>query len=358
MRIAVDAQSTEGRRTGIGQAAEVLLTAMAKAAPDIEWLLLKKGGSGDLNTPQRILWESCQIPSRAKRLKADLIYSPGFAPPMRASVPRIVTVHDLIGMTYRGNQGSISSFYWSKWLPAAVKRAHHLAASSEATRKDIERLLGIPSDRISVVPCAAHPRYRVLDDAAAVNTIVKKYGLDRPYLISVCTSEPRKNLDRLVRAYGRLSRTTREKACLAVIGKQGPAGDSVRAAVDVAGLRNDVRFLGYVPDEDLVSLYNGSIGYACVSLAEGFGLPALEAMRCGKSGVASNTSSLPEVVGDTAVSVDPQDEAAIGSALERWITDGSLRAQLSARARERSLLFSPERSAQSMINIFREQVKK
>lgn len=354
VKFAVDFQSASGRPTGIGMFAANLLASIAAADPSIE-LVRYSSGKSDLRVPERIWWESVEIPRRLLRDRPALLYSPGFAPPFFSSVPRVVTVHDLIGMVYAGNQGGWGRVYWSKWLPAALKRAERIVASSESTRRDIRRFLGIPEERVEVVPLAANPCFRKNDDRSTIDPVLERYGLrSRPYFLTVGSLEPRKNLPRLIEAYGLLQRAGRDTFDLVLAGKPAGGDRELDRLIRDSRLGGRVRRLGYVDDADLAALYNASLGYACVSLYEGFGLPPLEAMSCGKSGVCSDRSSLPEVTGDTALAVDPENVGQIADALSAYAADPGLRTRLERAAHERAGTFSSARMAGKMIEIFRE----
>lgn len=357
MRIAVDYQSVFGSPTGIGVFARGLIEEARRSYPGIEWLLYAPKARHDLNTPERIIWESASIPVQSFLDKADLVYSPGFAPAILPVKRAVVTVHDIIGVFFQGNQAAVSSFYWRHWLPAALKRSTKLVASSASTQRDLERRLGIPGEHIPIVPLFAHARFQKLSNNSTIKQVLEYYSLDRPFFICTGTLEPRKNLIRLLEAYEIVKRRGRPEFGVAIVGKGAAGEGTVRRYVMEKGLSSDIRLLGYVPDDDLVALYNGSLGFVNVSLYEGFGLPALEAMCCGKSGVCSDRTSLPEVVGDSALSVDPMNVNEIALAMDTFFSDTQLRDELSKKAHARSSLFSSDKTVNSMVRIFKEVVR-
>jgi len=355
MRIAVDAQSVEGQKTGIGVFAGNLMEAMAQEAPDIQWLRYTRASGKDLNPLERVFWESVSIPLKVLRDKPDWVYSPGFAPAFFSPVPQLVTVHDLIGKIYPGNQPAAARAYWSWWLPNALKKARKLVASSESTRSDLERFLGISPRKVKVVPLSAHASFRKLENSKEAREVLLKYNIRSPFLISVGTIEPRKNHLGLLEAYQKIREKAGALFKLVIVGKPGGAERDVEGFIEEKDLGEHVKILGYVPGEDLTALYNAALGYAFVSFYEGFGLPALEAMSCGKSGVASKRSSIPEVVGDTAILVDPENTGEIAEAMLTFVSDNSLRQTLSDRAYARSKDFSTRKTARSMIGIFKNE---
>ncbi len=359
MKIAVDYQSAAGRKTGIGVAAANLMDAMRRQASDIEWLLYQHPKQ-HLSAPGRILWESFEIPARLRKDRPDLLYSPGFAPPMWSPVPAVVTVHDLIGMAFPSNQTPVSGFYWSKWLPQAVRGARRVVASSEWTKRDIERFLKISAEKIRVVPLGVDASFRKLEDRSPIPAVLKEHGISKPFFISVSTLEPRKNHLRLLKAYEIMKHRKYRGDCpfmLVIIGKPGGAEKALHEFVQEKDLASDVLFLGYVRQEELVCLYNAALGYIMVSLYEGFGLPVLEAMSCGLSGICSDRTSLPEVAGKTGILVDPEDLGQMEQGMVNLFEDIAQRETLSRAAHIRSQRFSTAETAREMIEIFRHETK-
>jgi len=279
LKISVDYQSTEGKRTGIGVTARESIDAMAKALPDWKWLFYKTGSTSDLNTWRRILWESFSIPKRLFKDRPNLIYSPGFAPALWSWVPQVVMVHDLIGMIYPQHLRAPARFYWSVWLPLCVRRAKKVMAISQCTKHDLMRLLHMPEERIHVVPWAANDHYGPAEPNTRDRLVLKKFGLEHSYFISVGTLESRKNIRRLIRAFHYYQHQHKGLAQLALVGKGGDQEQVIRQLVIDLNLEHQVKLLGYVKDEELNQLYGAALGYVCVSLYEGFGLPVLEAMN-------------------------------------------------------------------------------
>lgn len=351
MHIAVDYQSAQGKRTGIGVSASSVCEAASGIQPDWSFTYYTISSQKDLNTPGRILWESVRIPWRAFKSKPDIVYSPGFAPAFFSPVKQVVTVHDLIGMIYPKNLPLAARFYWSYWLPLCVKRASVCVASSESTKNDMVRLLKINPDKIRVVPLDANPIYRLPPKDAS--GVAKRYALTKPFLVTVGTLEPRKNISKLIDAVRQINQGNGSfDFQIAVCGKGGGEQDSVRNQIQDYGLGDQVKLLGYVSDEDIRDLYHASAGYCIVSMYEGFGLPVLEAMCCGRAGVCSQKSSLPEVASEAAVYVDPMDVASIADGIRRYLTDDSLRTSLNEKALVIASRFSWDKTARQMIDVF------
>lgn len=356
MRIAVDYESVSERPTGIGIFTKNLVETMRLDHPDLE-LLLYQPKHKNLNPLRRILWESSEVPARARHDKADLIYSPGFACAVCCSIPRVVTAHDLIGKIFPDNQGPVSRFYWSLWLPNAISRAERILAISEATRADIRKYLHVSESRLYLAPHAGREDFEPVRDLGLVRQKIEKYGIRGPYLLSVGSLEPRKNHLRLLHAFN-LIKNRYPEISLVIAGKDAGSEKEVRSVIAVLGLTDRVHILGYVAEEDLIYLYNGARAYVMISLYEGFGYPVLEAMRCGVACIVSNVSSLPEVVANAALQVSPYNIEEMAKVMEKIITQPELAADLSKKGLERSKYFSMKKTAAFVAETFREMISK
>jgi glycosyltransferase involved in cell wall biosynthesis len=228
-----------------------------------------------------------------------------------------------------------------------------VVAISESTKRDVCSVLRIRPERVFVAPLAAEPGifYECNDQEKRVAVRRRCKIPDGPYLLSLCTLEPRKNLASLVRAFCRMARQHPElKLSLVLVGAAGWHSESLdRALAGAAGLRDRIILPGYVPDADLASLYSGAHAFAYLSEYEGFGLPPLEAMQCGVPVIASGTTSLPEVVGDAGVLVNPQDETAVAEALCRLCRDEAWRQDLGARGKVRASMFTWQRCVDNVM---------
>jgi len=229
-----------------------------------------------------------------------------------------------------------------------------IIATSEATKRDIISHLGIPAHRVHVVYGGVDRAFRPIEHRAALAQTLAPLGLTPGgYILHVGTIEPRKNLVRLVAAYHQTRKAASSPAPkLVLAGDTGWQFKDVFGLVEALELKGEVIFLGKVPTDILPALYNGAVIFAYPSLYEGFGLPLLEAMACGAPVVASNTSSLPEVVGDAGVLIDPADTQALADALASLLNDAERRAGLSARGLTRARLFSWKRVAGEVLRIY------
>lgn len=349
MRIVIDTQATVGKKSGIGHYTDGLIRHLDQTRHT--YFFLKPKRERDLNTIERICWETMRLPFEARRVRADLIHTVGFSAPLIRSCKVVSTVHDLIGLIYSDHLSPWSKFYWKRWLPHSFSKADHLIASSENTKRDILKFLHYPEHRISVIPLAADERFKALDKKKTSGCL-SKYFRFNDFILSVGTLEPRKNLKNLIFAYSMLSKDLRKSYPLVVVGKQGWGEDDLGRLIEGTGLKEDIHFTGYISDEELVNFYNAAALFVYPSLYEGFGLPILEAMSCGTPVISSNLSSIPEVTGDAAFLIDPLKPKEIADAMKSLLLNRSLRESMGSRGLERSKLFSWERVAKLTTEVY------
>ena len=264
-------------------------------------------------------------------------------------IPDLTPLHDHCWHTDVNRRRWLDHFDW------VHKHADVVITFSEHTRSDVSQRLGIPADKIHAIPLAAAEHFRPLDDCQVASRL-QPFGL-RPgeYILSVGTLEPRKNHLRLLRAYHRLiARGLAAEQELVLAGPKGWDYEDIFHEIDRLGLRSRVRYLGQVAHLEL--LMNGATVLAYPSLYEGFGLPPLEAMACGTPVIASNSTSLPEVVGDAGLLVNPEDEQALAEALAQVVSDPALRLRMSAAGLRRSQLFSWDLTTESTLQVIESAV--
>ena len=351
MNIALDLQSTLGHQTGIGRGAANLLAALKRVAPQHAYVELTWGRNIVMRLDRRLRWQQWEVPRRAKLTKTDLLHVPGFDAPLWQPCPVILTVHDLIGMLFPANLPPVSRFYWSKWLPFTVRFATHILADSAHTAGDIMRLLKIPPERITVVPFGVDPQYRLLKESQPAQFIRQKYQLSEQFILFVSTLEPRKGLDTLVEAFARL-RHTYPKLKLVLAGQPGWYTERLFAQTNLESVHQDIIFTGYMPDDELVAIYNAATLLAFPSRYEGFGLTVLEAMACGTPVVCSNSASLPEVAGDAAIMVPPDQPDLLAEAIRRVLDDESLRQEMRHKGLAQAAHFTWEQTAQKTLAVY------
>jgi glycosyltransferase involved in cell wall biosynthesis len=365
MRIGIDARLVYYSRAGIGQYILRLVEALARSDASGEQFVLLQSrkdptkldqhpgfSRASLWTPSHHRLEQVTLRVEIGRLHLDLLHSPDFIPPFRRNCKSVITVHDLAFLLYPHFLTNEAARYYGQ-IDQAVRHTDHIIAVSESTRRDTINLLGVPENKITVIYEAANPIYREVDKQTARQHVKEAYGLDQPYILFVSTVEPRKNLPGLLQAYRKLRDDYRCDEKLVLAGGRGWLSEEVYAAIDQLNLSDHVRILGRVPSEDLVYLYNAAQMLVHPSFYEGFGLPPLEAMRCGTPVIVSNVSALPEVVGDAAILIDPHDIDGLTVAMWRVLTDEDTRATLTEKGRKRAQMFSLERAAQQTLEVYR-----
>lgn len=299
--------------------------------------------------PVRILWEQAVQPWAARRAGLDLLHCPAFVGPLSAATPFVVTVHDLSFLLFPEGFRGWNRHYLRTLTGLSVRRARRVIAVSESTRQDLVRLYGLDPGRVDVVYNGVDAAFRPLpqEEVAAFRS---GKGLPERFVLFVGTLEPRKNIVRLVEAYARLSAP---RIPLMLVGGRGWFYEEILVRVEELDLADEVCFVGYVPAEDLPYWYNAAEVLAYPSLYEGFGLPALEAMACGTPVVTSSTSSLPEVVGQAGMLVEPTDVDALAAALQQVLDDAWLRDRMGAAGKAQAARFTWQKTARGTVAGYR-----
>jgi glycosyltransferase involved in cell wall biosynthesis len=268
--------------------------------------------------------------------------------------PSIVTIHDLALLRFPHQVSKRRYLYLSRKLRSSAKRARRIIAVSESTKNDIVELLDVDPARITVTPLGVDERFHRLDESS-INAFRKQVGMERPFVLFVGTLEPRKNLPALLSAFESIADDVPHD--LVLIGPEGWLTDEIHEMANFLQRSGRLQLRGFVPDGQLPAWYSACDLFAFPSLYEGFGLPALEAMACGAPVVTSGTSSLPELVGDGAVMIDPTSAEAIAGGLRRVLTTPALSADLSHRGQERAKSFTWRCTAELTVEAYREAVR-
>lgn len=376
MRVGVDARGlcNINRTRGIGRYTARLVEAMVAAAGgSVDFVLFGHGGKPGpgLLAPavlEKVEWRDmpnveglsyagllANHVSMARAVEGagvDLFHAIDHNMTPFLRVPSMVTVHDLILLVLRGPYLGPTAWSWMLAHRLAARRARLVLAVSESTRRDVERIWGIPRERIAVVHEGVTPAYRPPRSSEEVGSVLARYGIGAPYFLYLGGFDPRKNLRNMLAGFKRFLLGAgggyRMVMCGDARGFEGYLDDTV----EELGLAGSVVFTGFVPEEDLPPLYGGAAAFVCVSLYEGFGLPLLEAMACGTPVLASSTSSIPEVVGDTGLLVDPLEPAEIGAGLARLAGEAGLAEDLAARGIERAAGFTWEKAAGAVLELY------
>jgi glycosyltransferase involved in cell wall biosynthesis len=265
---------------------------------------------------------------------------------------RVVTVHDLTCLYFPQFHPWSRRTLFRLGIRRAARLADAIIVPSHATKRDLAAMFRPAEAKIRVVPEAPAERFAPLDSRESL-PVISRYGLPyRDYLLFAGNIEPRKNLLALIDAYNRLRRTTRVAPCLAIAGGEGWYNQAIHHAAAASPFAADIRFLGYVPDGDLPAVMSGALAFVYPSLYEGFGLPPLEAMACGTPVITSARSSLPEVVGDAALLVDPGDTAGLADAMARIVGEEPLREDLRERGLKQAQRFSWDETARLTVQVY------
>jgi glycosyltransferase involved in cell wall biosynthesis len=294
------------------------------------------------------------LSAELRRYPVDVLHVQFTAPPF-SPCPVVVSIHDL------SFEHLPQTFKWRsrKQLRMTVRRSARAAAQvialSEFTRSDIIASYHVRPENVSVIPLAAPAHFRPVHDKEELQRVRQTYGIEGDYILSVGAIQPRKNLSRLVEAYSRLRRARPEVKLpqLVLVGKCAWLFTETLRTIKELEVSGSVILTGYAPEADLPALYSGALCFVYPSYFEGFGLPPLEAMKCGTPVIVGDKTSLPEVVGDAGVLVDPFDVDSMAAAIQRMISDSNLRAQLRVKGLERANLFDWQETARQTLSVYK-----
>lgn len=364
MRIGIDARLMRHQPAGISRYTWHLLQALAALNHTDEFVVFQHRKHRTpliqqsnfrrctLYTPVHQRMEQFLLPIELLRHSLDLLHSTDFIPPLYSSVPAVITVHDLAFLHWPHFITKDSAAYYGQ-IDRAVRHARHIIVPSENTKQDLIGQLGTPANKVSVIHEAADPNFQPLPIEPTRQAMLKKYQLPASYILFVSTIEPRKNITGLLHAFDYLrTKLNAHETGLVLAGSQGWLYEETLESVRKLHLEGSTYFLGRVPDEDLRQLYVGARCHVHPAHYEGFGLPPLEAMACGTPTIVSNSSSLPEVVGDAALLVDPKNPEEIAVAMHRLLIDDALHAELRAKGLQRAQCFSWESAARSTLEVY------
>lgn len=361
MKIGIDARLTYYRTGGISTYTRELIQALETLDTANRYVVLHSRKDG-ASISQRFARANVWTPAhhRLERLalsvellshRLDVLHSPDFIPPFRGAHRHVITVHDLTFLHYPQYLTADSRRYYNAQIFAACRHADHILTVSEATKHDLIERLNVASSKITVQPHGVASAYRPLK-AAEVDPVRAALSLPDRYFLHVGTWEPRKNILGLLKGYRQLLDRFPDAPPVVLVGRPGWLFESIRAEIDILGINERIYWRSSVNDAQLPAVYNAALALVAPSFYEGFGMPALEAMACGTLPIVSNRSSLPEVVGDIGLLVDPDDPASIAGALEKVLTNDHWRIAHQAAGVARAQQFTWERSAQIALHTY------
>jgi glycosyltransferase involved in cell wall biosynthesis len=365
VRIAIDARKLHDY--GIGTYVRNLVREFARQDSPEHYVLICRPDDVDFvqslgprfeplvnQSPSYSAREQLSVPLDLRRARVQLFHAPHYVVSPLTTGPVVVTIHDCIHLRfpqYLPNRAA--SMYARTFMALGARRASRIITVSQASKDDIQHYLHAPADKIDVIHNGLDSRFLEPPDEAEVARVRDRFILNAPFVLYAGNIKPHKNVDRLIEAFAIMRRNGDEDVKLLIIGDELSKYPGLRRLVHRHHLHQQVRFLGFVPANTLAALYRLAKVFVFPSLSEGFGFPPLEAMASGTAVITSNVSSLPEVVGDAAVLIDPLDPVALAAAMTRVLGDDDLRAELVRRGHLRVRAFSWARAADATRAVYR-----
>ncbi len=366
MHIGIDSRLPYYERGGISQYTIQLILALSTVDRSNQYTVFQSRKDiksctppGATNFKPVRLWTPCHhsveryalgIEIMPRRL--DLFHSPDFIPPALGSKKRLITIHDLNFLWFPEFISADSHRYYSGQIHWAVHAADQISADSNHTRQDLIERLNVPPEKVTTIHLAANPIFTNSYAADSINETLAKYNLPAGFILFVGTISPRKNVKTVIRAYERIVHEKAIDIPLVLVGSQGYLYEELVGIVDELGLRDMVRHFTSVEDQELARFYSAAGVLVLPSYYEGFGLPPLEAMHCGCPVVVSNRASLPEVVGEAGIILDPEDIDGWAEAINRVLTDSTLRFELVQAGKNQARRFTWDKTAKATLRLY------
>jgi len=364
MRFSVDAHAIGRHLTGNEVYVRNLLAGFASLDHDSEFITYVSTDAASLWVPERFPFRrvagnpflrlGCDLSRQLRQDRPDLVHVQ-YTAPLGCPVPAVVTVHDVSFLEHPEYFPFTRAIQLQLTVRRTVGKAARILTGSEFSRSSIAKAYPQAGDRIVVVPNAAAPEFRPIQREHARQVVEARFGLQTPYVLSVGDLQPRKNQIGLIRAFSSLMRAQPQlRHDLVLAGKNTWFGPRVREAAAQSGLPGRIRFPGFVTDDDLLYLYNACDVFVFPSFYEGFGLPLLEAMACGRAVACSDTSAMPEVADGAAILFDPSSADQMARAMGDLLLDADLRTRMERLGLQRSKDFSWQKTAQKTLDIYYE----
>ena len=370
MRIGINAQLLGGHETGVELWIRQLIRALSEIDGENQYVVYTHEGAMPIEAPGdwecrlsvrkasrsrlgRILWEQLSLPKLLKRDAIDVLHAPGYVMPLRAGVPTVLTVHDVIAVKLPYLASRVNALHYKLLLPRSLEAAQLIVASSETTKRDIMTVCPVPSDKVHVVPPGYDPVFDRRPTQAELDRVRAEHDLPERFILFVGNLEPKKNLPTLFKAIARLKAGGRWDSTLVVVGAKSWRKASALGGLSRLDAGRDVHFCGYVPREDMPAVYALADLFVFPSLYEGFGFPPLEAMACGTPVVCSSTPALAETVGDAALQVPATGVRELADAVCQVLEDSALREAFVDKGRARVKKFSWRKTARQILAVYR-----
>jgi len=371
MRIAIDGRMGH-TRVGVGVYVRGLISSLGKTDKENEYFIIVNRNRKEDFIPmqnnfhkidssvtysdylKRDLWEQLYLPLKLHRHKIDVYHGPNYVLPYFTNIKTVLTMYDMISFLPDNWYKPLARARVQKLITISSKKANKIITGSENSKRDIIKILGVPEKKVRVIYIGIDDMYKSINNRHRMDSVKTRYNIAGRFILHVGSLNPRKNIPRLIEAYSRLPQDILREYQLVIAGKRSWGADEIFTKVKQLRLEDKVVFTGFVEDNDLHLLMSAASLLVFSSLYEGFGIPPLEAMACGVPVVASNTSSIPEVVGDAALLLNPYNVEEIADAMYRALTDEQLRNELRQKGFERVNQFSWEKAAKETLVVYNE----
>ncbi len=360
--IGLDHRLTYYRKGGISTYITQLTHALSRLDQQNRYTVLYSRKEQDFHAPSNMnavpLWTPCHhrfergaLSIELARLRLDVLHSTDFIPPYRGARRHVASIHDLTFMHYPQHLTAESRRYYNDRIEYAARHADHILTISESSKRDLISMLNVPEDKITVQLLAADPSFRI-PTPEDIGQWRDAFNIPQDYWLFLGTFEPRKNISGLLDAYRLLRDQIPDAPSLLLVGTRGWLYEETLAKINTLHLNHHVRFIENAPFEALPVIYNQAIAVVTPSFYEGFGLPALEGMACGTVPIVSNRSSLPEVVGDVGLQVDPENPEQIAAAMLKAYQDTAWRKEQIEVGLKRATTFTWEEVARISMKVY------
>ena len=372
MKIAIDIREIlRSKTTGIGRYLSNFLQYLSNTKRRNDYLLYGNQNTDYDATPNTLktktiqehftlTWDNLSLPINLRRDNIDLLFSPFDKAPLFSNIPYIITIHDLLFIKHTAYPSLKTYFYnefYKLYHRQIAKKATKIITVSNYSKKDIREIYNIAEQKIEVIPNSISERFHPIA-RSKVNSFLDNKNIDDNYILYVGNFKPHKNVSTLVRAYADLPSRIRENNKLILCGHKSNSLSSIKRIIDSLNLKGEIKLLHNISDEQLPKLYSGASLFVFPSLYEGFGLPPLEAMACGTPVICSNRTSLPEVVGESALLFNPQKTDVLANKISTVLTKSNLHQELKNKGLERTKKFSPKKVLPKLIQTIEEAARK
>ena len=372
MKIAIDATLLRKENTGTGFYIINLVNGLLETSDDKDsfYIIVDKELAGIFfdfkgrknfyildkkfkNRIQRVLWQFFVLPFELKKKNINILHSPNYVTPLiKLGLKIVVTIHDLTFFIFPEKFTITKRLFFKFFIPMFIKKADKVIAVSENTRKDILRYFKIKKENVTVT-YESIPKYYNCDIQPEKN-LLSKYGIDKEYMLFVGMIEPRKNILSILKAYKKIEKEI--NADLVIVGKKGWYFKEIEQYfenIKSEGLKNKIIFTGYVAEPELKYFYKNALIFIYPSIYEGFGLPPLQSMACGVPVITSDTSSLPEVVADSAIKIDPENEDRLADEIKKLYFNPLKRKEMSEKGIRQAEKFSLKNFAIKTLEVYK-----